>query len=162
MSPIEITARITAFLHEIGIPTRVTELTGSTVLHGIRIERGTILYDEAKLLYPGDLLHEGGQLAMMTSEQRLAAIADTGVDGGFEMAAIAWSYAAALHIGIDLTIVFHPHGYFGGSQNILTNFSQGNFFGVPILQWLNMTVEPSKRGPHDPEHFPHMKKWLRD
>jgi hypothetical protein len=158
----EITARITAFLHEIGIPSRATELNGPTVLPGIRIERGAILYDEAQLLYPGDLLHEAGHLAMMTPEDRQAANADTGDDGGFEMAAIAWSYAAALHIGIDPAIVFHPHGYFGGSQSILTNFSQGNFFGVPILQWLNMTVEPGKRGPHDPEHFPHMKKWLRE
>lgn len=162
MNPTEITARITTFLHEIGIPTRATELSGSTVLPGIRIERGTILYDEAQLLYPGDLLHEAGHLAMMSSEQRQAAHADTGDDGGFEMAAIAWSYAAALRIGIDPAIVFHPHGYFGGGQNILTNFSQGHYFGVPLLQWMGMTVEPKKANLGDPELFPRMKKWLRD
>ena len=33
--------------------------------------------------------------------------------------AIAWSYAAALEIGIPPEIVFHPDGYRGASESML-------------------------------------------
>jgi hypothetical protein len=36
---------------------------------------------------------------------------------GEEMAAIAWSYAACVHLGLEPTVVFHSDGYKGGSES---------------------------------------------
>ena len=71
--------------------------------------------DSRQLKYPGDLLHEAGHIAVCTPEDR-ALIGTSKMDSkwpsdGEEIAAIAWSYAAAMHINLDLTILFHPNGY---------------------------------------------------
>ena len=75
-----------------------------------------------------------------------------GGDGGEEMGAIAWSYAAALHIGLDPAVVFHAAGYRGGSQSLLENFRAGRPIGVPILQWAGLNGDD----------YPRMIRWLRD
>jgi hypothetical protein len=77
------------------------------------------------------------------------------------MMAIAWSYAAAVHMGLDPAVVFHDDGYQGGGSSIVENFSQGHFFGVPMLQWLGMTVEPAQSSSRGLAPFPHMLQWLR-
>jgi len=77
---------------------------------------------------------------------------DTGVsaDPGEEMAAMAWSYAAALEIGMDPAIVFHSGGYLGGGANFMESYRRKPGIGVPMLQWFEMT-----------EDFPVMTRWLR-
>ena len=90
-------------------------------------------------------------MALLTPAARIEIHADAGDDGGLEMGAIAWSYAAALHLGIDPTVVFHQAGYKGASTSILENFAAGRYFGVPILQWVGLTDET----------YPVMRKWLR-
>ncbi|ABF40194.1 hypothetical protein Acid345_1191 [Candidatus Koribacter versatilis Ellin345] len=157
-----VTAQIAAFVTEIGLEIRTVELTGENFLPGLRIEGSVILVDEAQLLYPGDILHEAGHLAVMTPEDRRTTGEHAGEDAGFEMAAIAWSYAAALHIGIDPLIVFHANGYKGGGANIVENFRKGQFFGVPLLQWMEMTAEPRQAEKLGRPPFPQMRKWLRD
>lgn len=49
----------------------------------------------------------------MPSSARRASIGDAGQDQGEEIAAHAWSYAAAIECGIPPDIVFHEHGYQG-------------------------------------------------
>jgi hypothetical protein len=154
------TSAIVAFLDEIGLPVTFCDISGETFLPGIRIERGRLLVDEARLLYPGDLLHEAGHLALLPPERRDAITGEAGDDAGFEMGAIAWSYAAALHIGIDPAVVFHAHGYRGSSQAIMENFAAGRYMGVPILEWLGLTVSPRGNGTHGVRSYPDMLKWL--
>ena len=130
-------ARITGFLVIIGLPVSFAAGLEHAFLPGIAIQNGTLMIDEAKLLYPGDLLHEAGRLAMLPPSQRAHAggnMADSNIqdDGGLEMAAIAWSYAAALHLGIPPAVVFHEAGYRGGSKAILENFAAGRYIGVPM------------------------------
>ena len=48
------------------------------------------------------------------------------------MMAIAWSYAAAVHLGLDPAVVFHEAGYRGGSGSLIENFAQERYIGVPI------------------------------
>ena len=156
-----ITAKITHFLTEIGIAVRPANLTGPCILPGIRIENGVILFDESQLLYPGDLLHEAGHLAVMTTEERQQSGSDTGDNGGFEIAAIAWSYAAALHLAIDPAIVFHANGYKGGGEFIVENFSGEHYIGVPVLQWIGMTLEPKNAKLQGVAPYPHMLRWKR-
>jgi hypothetical protein len=77
------------------------------------------------------------------------------------MAAIAWSYAAALHVGIDPAVVFHADGYRGGSAAILDNFSEGHFFGVPLLQWYGLTYDADQALRQGATPFPAMRQWVR-
>jgi hypothetical protein len=77
-----------------------------------------------------------------------------GEDPGFEMAAIAWSWAALVHLRLDPAVVFHEEGYRGGSQSLIDNFSMGRFIGGPMLRWMGMIA--------DERHFPSMSRWLRE
>ncbi len=141
-----LTERIAVFLRAIGLPMRPATRQGNWLLPGLTIDRDGIAVDEAALKYPGDLLHEAGHLAVSEPGQELF------TDGGQEMAAIAWSYAAALHIGIDPAVVFHLAGYNGGSTAILENFGQRRYFGVPLLQYYGMTTTVA---------YPSMSRWVR-
>ena len=85
-----------------------------------------------------------------------------GADGGLEMAAIAWSYAAAVHLNLDPAVVFHEEGYRGGAQTILENFQAGRYIGVPLLQYMGLTADAKRAQAINVEPYPHMLRWLRD
>jgi hypothetical protein len=144
--------RIVAFLGKIGLPVRSAEIGEPTFLPGIAVHRGVLTFDPARLLYPGDLLHEAGHLAMMLPDLRCSANGHMGNDGGFEVAAIAWSWAAAREIGLEPSVVFHAAGYKGGADSIVENFSAGRYIGVPLLVWAGLTTA---------EDYPAMRRWLR-
>lgn len=154
--------RMIRFLRTIGLEIHTRPLAGQTLLPGIKIERGTLVVDEARLAFPGDLLHEAGHLAVCKPERRKTMSGDALGSGGEEMAAIAWSYAAALHLGIDPSIVFHEQGYRGWSQSILENFAVGRYFGVPMLAWLGLALDPQRPAGGETPAYPHMIKWLVD
>jgi len=80
---------------------------------------------------------------------------------GDEIATIAWSYAAALHLEIDPTIVFHAGGYRGASAAYIENFNAKRYVGVPLLQLYGMTVEPRFAAARQVDPFPHMLRWMR-
>jgi hypothetical protein len=144
--------RIAGFLTGIGLGIRAGNISGPVILPGIQIRRGVLVVDEAQLSYPGDLLHEAAHLAVVPAARRNLLDADTGDDGGEEVGAIAWSYAAALHLKLDPAVVFHAHGYRGGSASILQNFSEGRYIGVPFLRWIGLADDS----------YPRMTKWLRE
>jgi len=93
-----LTERLARFVRGIGIDVRAAALDGPTFFPGIDIQYGAILIDEARLKHPADILHEAGHIAVtdpaVRHEFRLAP------NGGEEMATLAWSYAAALHLGV--------------------------------------------------------------
>jgi hypothetical protein len=152
--------QIVGFLREIGIGVRIREIAHATFLPGIHIESGGLVVDGARLLYPGDLLHEAGHLALMDPVRRARADGDAGADAGEEMGAIAWSYAAALHIGIDPRVVFHDKGYKGSAKSIAWNFAEGRYLGVPVLQWKGLALEARKAHVQSLPAYPHMLRWL--
>ena len=154
-------SKIARFLDDIGLPVRLDPIPEATFLPGLHLDHGVIVFDEDRLLYPGDLLHEAGHLALLLPAERAQANGDTGDLGGLEMGAIAWSYAAALHLGIDPAVVFHPHGYRGGSQALLENFSHGRYIGVPILEWLGLTVSANRANELGVAPYPAMRRWMR-
>ena len=157
--------RIAGFLRDIGLTVRKDRLSAPTFLPGIRIRRGELVVDETQLSQPGDLLHEAGHLAVAEPGRRTQ-ISDKiepgpGERGGEEMAAIAWSYAAAVHLELDPATVFHADGYRGGSESLLENFSQGRYVGVPLLQWMGLTFDEAQARERGLAPYPAMRAWLR-
>lgn len=147
----DMTERIAGFLEAIGVPCRRGVIEEMTVLPGILIQHGGLVYDVDKLAYPGDLLHEAGHLAVMSPERRMRAKPNVGKYAAEEMMAIAWSYAAAVHLDLDPAAVFHEGGYRGGSASLIEAFARPSPLGVPMLEWLGMTRD-----------FPVMTRWLFD
>lgn len=158
------TDAIILFIRSIGIPVHEERIEADTFLPGILIRNGELVMDKNKMLYPGDLLHEAGHLAVLTPAERNAVngnLESNDLNDGGEMMAIAWSYAACVHLNIDPHIVFHENGYKGGGSNIVENFRAGHFFGTPMLQWCGMTTEPKSKNDKN-NVFPQMIKWMRD
>ncbi len=158
----DIIEKIFSFLREIGIEVNFETLDEPTFLPGIEIHYGTLAVDDAKLKYPGDLLHEAGHLAVVSPARRKKLHKDAGQKAGEEMTAIAWSYAAAMHIGIEPSVLFHADGYRGDGEWLIENFSNGNYFAVCTLQWLGMTIEPKDDLPAEIQTYPKMLKWTLD
>jgi hypothetical protein len=148
------------FLTEIGLENQEARLPKSTFLPGLLIDGGRLLIDPARLLYPGDMLHEAGHLAVTPAAERAQMTGNVmankpeqhGIDGD-EIAAMLWSYAACQALGLPPEVVFHPQGYRDQSAWILDNFRQGNYTGLPLLVWMGLTTTDS---------FPRMTRWLRE
>jgi hypothetical protein len=157
----ETTSRIVAFLRKIGLEVRTATIAGDTFLPGIRPDRGVLVLDPAKLRFPGDLLHEAGHLAVKPATEP-GQSSDLGDDPAEEMMAIAWSYAAAVHLQLPLEVLFHAEGYRGGSQSLMDNFTAGRYLAVPMLQWIGMTYDDMRAREAGVEPYPNMVKWLRD
>jgi hypothetical protein len=155
-----------AFIQRTGIPVHFRPLEGFCFLPGIKITDGELLVDMDKLKYPGDILHEAGHIAVVPPTERITlneeSIAKREMRDAEEMMVIAWSYAACVHLGIDAGFVFHDEGYKGGGSYIAESFNNGNYFGVPMLQWVGMAREKKNEADPDKPVYPAMLKWLRD
>jgi hypothetical protein len=151
------------FLRSNDIGVKFTSLPDDTFLPGLYIDCGQLLIDTSRLTYIGDILHEGGHIALMNPNER--PVLRGSLDGqefaeASEMMVIAWTYAACLHLEIDPAIVFHD-GYKSGGEHTLANFREGRYFGVPMLQWLGMTSQENGTGRHVDAIYPSMKYWVR-
>ena len=155
-----VTNKIARFLIEIGFDVRSEELPQKTFLPGVTVIQGEIVADESRLLSGGDLLHEAGHLALIAPAQRKLVNYDAGA--GQELAATAWSYAAALHLGLDGSVVFHPKSFKEEGPHLLENFSQGRYYGVPSLQLRGMTADEKQAKVLGVPPYPHMLRWLRE
>ena len=158
----ELTARIVNFLIELGLEVKAAVIREETFLPGISVNCGVILIDESRLKYPGDLLHEAGHLAVVPASRRDQLQSYIGRRGGEELMAIAWSYAALVHLGLEPSVVFHEEGYRGGSESLIENFTQGRYFGVPTLQWIGLTADDKRAKEMGIAPYPNMIKWLHD
>lgn len=151
---------IVNFIRSIGIEVREGNISERAFLPSVEIVNGGIVYDGSQLLYPGDLLHEAGHIALIPGDIRSKlcgnATEQKFTDGGEEMVVMLWSYAAALEAGISPDLVFHSNGYHGQSQWLLDQYHSGNYIGLPLLQWMGLCNPNST-----PPGFPHMIKWLR-
>ena len=149
---------ILAFLERIGIALSLEPLDGDTFLPGVTIRDGALVADPEQLVWPSDLLHEAGHIAVTAPEAR-AALNEVPDDPGEEMAALAWSYAAAVEIGLDPRILFHDD-YRGGGAALAGGFAVGRGVGAPMLAWFGMCSEPHRKDDPLPP-FPKMARWLR-
>ncbi len=156
----------TSFLNEIGIETKFEKLEEPCFLPGLSIRNGAIIIDREALKYPGDILHEAGHIAVVPAAERpvltASAIEKREQREAEEMMAIAWSYAACVHLGLDPYIVFHDEGYQGGGSYIADNFNNKNYFGLPMLQWKGMTADEKNAAELNVKPYPSMLKWTLD
>jgi hypothetical protein len=148
------------WLRQIGLAVRFAPLGGDTFLPGVTLAPGGLIVDLERLLYPGDLLHEAGHLATMLPEQRACTGSNAGSDLGDEIAAQTWSYAATVHLGLPPEIVFHSVGYKGAAASLIQIYRDGSA-GVPLLQWMGLTLDSTRAAAIFVPPYPHMIRWLR-
>lgn len=158
--------RIADFLRAIGIEVVASPLEGDCFLPGIRVENGRLLVDEARLTYPGDLLHEAGHLAIAPRAVRASLSGEVIIPGAdmyaVEIQVTAWAFAAVIHLGLRPEILFHEGGYQGRSQGLLFTFGAGVYPGLNGLQELGMTAANDLARQLGVAPYPHMLKWVRD
>ena len=156
---------IVAFLSEIGIAIREDTIPAETFLPGLCISHGTLLFNGALLKWPGDLLHEAGHLAVTPAAQRpqlddrLAGEIEAPHAG--EIEATAWSFAAATHLSLPLSELFHSGGYRGCGDRLIFTFSSGCYPGAAGLAAAGMTALGADARALGIPAFPHMLRWLR-
>lgn len=162
--PLEV-EKILFFLNEIGIEVIEKEL-GDTFLPGLSLGSNCIYVDYEKLLYPGDILHEAGHLAVTpVVDRKLIGTDKMSSDwptDGEEIGAILWSFAALKYLELPLEFVFHPDGYKNGSDWLVSNFNNEVYIGLPFLEWLGLTLGKDQAAKEGKEAFPVMIKWLRE
>ena len=145
-----------AFVRSIGLEVREARLRQPTFLPGLLLEAGALVVDRRRLLYPGDILHEAGHLAVSPAAERPTVGGNVTENNpakeGEEMAVLAWSFAAARALHLPATTVFHPDGYKGQSEWLVQQFEQGQYIGLPLLVWMGLTTTAT---------FPRMERWLR-
>ena len=156
---IEAALQIGAFLQGIGVEIEAGPV-GASVLPGMTVLRGRVRVDPEVAAYPADLLHEAGHLAVSDPATRHA-LEVIEADPGDEMAAIAWSVAAAHASGIELETLFFDEGYKGGAGALRAAFAGKGWVGVPMLAWFGMTAEPRRAEERGVPAFPAMTRWLR-
>ncbi len=154
------------FLNNTGIKTIFRTETQDGFLPGLSIEAGCIIVNLNSLKFPGDILHEAGHIAVVPTDERHTLTADSIAlrpnNAAEEMMAIAWSYAACVHLNIDPHFVFHDNGYKGGGNYIADNFKEKKYFGLPMLQWIGLTADEQRANELGISPYPAMIKWLRD
>lgn len=154
---------IVTFLREIGLRVMIESHEEPSFLPGIKIKNGGLSLDLSKLHYPGDILHEAGHLAVFPLSSRAdfdGVLPDTNEHKGGELASLAWSYAACLHLGFAANVVFHEDGYKGESAWLIETFGAGSYIGLPMLQYRGMTYDEKKAKEFGVKPFPEMQHWL--
>ncbi|RSK44176.1 hypothetical protein [Hymenobacter perfusus] len=157
MSPITTqTDTLIEFVRGLGLTVHEASLVQPTFLPGLLIARGQLVVDRERLLYPGDILHEAGHLAVTPAAERPTVggnITENHPEKeGEELAVLAWSYAAGWALGLPTNVVFHPAGYKGQSEWLTELFDSGQYLGLPLLAWMGLTSAAD---------FPRMHRWLR-
>ena len=61
----------------------------------------------------------------------------------------------------EKTVLPGLDGYRGEAASIIKNFTAGRHFGVPMLQFYGMALEPKRAAAIGVEPYPHMLRWLR-
>jgi hypothetical protein len=148
---------ILRFLADIGISVEETTLPDDTFLPGILIHAGRLLIDRQRLLYPGDVVHEAGHIAVTRAAERPTLGGNVTENNpekeGDELAVHLWAYAACLAMDLPAEVVFHPDGYRNQSTWLINIFRTGQNMGLPLLVWMGLSTN---------EEYPRMTRWLRE
>lgn len=157
---------IVDFIAGIGLNIVEETLPADTFLPGVALRDGGLVVDPAALVWPGDLLHEAGHLAVLPAAIRDRAnddLADeAGVDHAGELEAMAWAWAAAVELGLPPEVLIHEGGYNGKSRDLLQMYTFGVYPGLRGLCAAGMTAAPGFAPEPLPVRYPQMLRWLRE
>ena len=157
---------IFAFLARIGLPVTEETLAADTFLPGISLRAGSLIADPDTLLWPGDLLHEAGHLAVLPAALRNDAHNDAPnyaeVAFAGELEAMAWAYAAAVELALPMEVLIHDGGYRGKARDLLQMYTYGVYPGLRGLCESGMTAAHGFTPDCGPVQYPRMLRWLRD
>lgn len=151
--------KLCSFVRSTGIEVQARTIDWKTLFPGLDIRAGAVIVDESQLMHPGNILHEAGHLAVHDPAQR--SHPKFSPKQGEELGALAWSYAAAVHLGLSAEVVFYPGSFTGWATALIENFSEGRYVGVPLLQRYGMAFEPRLARERGVEPYPHMLRWVR-
>lgn len=156
---------IVDFIAGIGLTISEQTLPADTFLPGVALRDGGLVVDPATLVWPGDLLHEAGHLAVLPAAIRGRAnddLADeVGVDHAGELEAMAWAWAAVVELGLPPEVLIHEGGYNGKSRDLLQMYTFGVYPGLQGLCAAGMTAAPGFASEPLPVRYPQMLRWLR-
>lgn len=154
------------FIAGVGIDIVEATLPADTFLPGIELRGGGIAVDPDRLVWPGDLLHEAGHLAVLPAALRREAHEDqpnaAEVEHAGELEAMAWAWAAAVELGLPPEVLIHEGGYNGKSGDLLQMYAFGVYPGLKGLCESGMTAAPGFTQDCGPVRYPRMLRWLRD
>lgn len=182
------------FLRGIGIGVEVdAKGAADGFLPGVHIHAGVIHVDPDTLVGSGDLLHEAGHIAILPrrfhaslnrdlfADMRAAIEAEQGPGmpadpvlsqpyGTDEMMAQAWSYAAAVHIGVPPDSIFFPGAYkhhdYEGTHPMQRWIESGTHYGIAALGRAGMTGFVGIFAELHPDNglppYPQMAKWVQE
>lgn len=183
---------IIAFIQSIGIETAHGPGGDNGFLPGVNIHAGVIYINPENLIGSGDLLHEAGHFIAVPRRfwRRLGRDLQADVesllateklpDGSEdpllqhavkqgEMMAQAWSYAAALHIGVPPACIFFPGAYkrnaYDGVHPMQAWLESGGHYGPLALARHGMTGFSGLfhfMGNNGLRPFPEMARWTLD
>ncbi len=156
--------RIVEFLEAVGLKPLESAVDPSSLLPGVTIIAGRVVYDSTRIHWPGDLLHEGGHIAVTPAALRPtldATLPEPSVPHAGEVEATAWAYAAILAIGLDPSVLFHPGGYQSHSRGLAFSYSMGCFPGASGLCAAGLAHSPADAQRTGVPPYPHMIRWLR-
>ncbi|HEX8071291.1 MAG TPA: hypothetical protein VF546_15150 [Pyrinomonadaceae bacterium] len=151
--------KLSTFVRAVGIEVQACTIEWKTQFPGLDIRAGVVLVDERQLIHPGNILHEAGHIAV--HDPALRARPKFAPTQGEELSALAWSYAATVHLGLPAEVVFYPGSFTGWADALVENFSAGRYLGVPLLQRYGMAFEPRLAAARGVAPYPHMLRWLR-
>jgi len=141
-------------------------LDASAPLPGISIVHGTLVLDRNRLVWPGDLLHEAGHIAVTPAHLRPMLDATIPVEvqapHGGEAEATAWAFAAVRAIGLDPSVLFHAGGYHGKSDALILTYTSGVYPGAGGLCATGIAASAADALALGVPPYPHMLRWLRD
>ncbi|MDU0372487.1 hypothetical protein ACFPAF_18955 [Hymenobacter endophyticus] len=108
------------FVEKSGLVVQEEPIEQACFLPGLLLRQGQLVVDRHQLLYPGDILHEAGHLAVTAAAERPTVGGNSTENHpekeGEELAVLACTYAACRHLGLPAAVVFHPDGYKSQSQ----------------------------------------------
>lgn len=151
--------KLVFFVRSIGIEVQACNIDWKSRFPGLDIQAGAVLVDEGRLIHPGNILHEAGHIAVHDPARRSQR--KFSPTRGEELGALAWSYAAVVHLGLSAEVVFYPGSFTGWATALIENFGEGRYLGVPMLQRYGLSVEPRLAPERGVEPYPHMIRWLR-
>ncbi len=156
---------IVDFIAGIGLDIAEETLPADTFLPGVALRDGGLRVDPDALVWPGDLLHEAGHLAVLPAAMRGMANDDLavefGVDHAGELEAMAWAWAAVVELGLPPDVLIHEGGYNGKSRDLLQMYTFGVYPGLQGLCATGMTAAPGFAPEPLPVRYPRMLRWLR-